>query len=159
MFDLSGEKFNAEEQKAYDAGGINAALRVWKKNQKEADKKAREAAKKKRQAAAQAGVSINKLDDLQEELASYGAQNSATTVQYYSHAKQEIPSLTTKQYTQKLHEIGGEDYKIAQKEMLHYFDTHNLTDSERTQLWKAYGNWSTIPVLKKNGTWGTKKAK
>ena len=99
---------------------------------------------------------MDRLDDLQSELASYGAVDSSTTVRYYSHAKQTIPSLTPKGYTQKLKEIGGSDYKIDQKEMLTYLNKTGASQDEANKLWNAYGEWKSVPYLKKDGTWGKK---
>jgi hypothetical protein len=94
--------------------------------------------------------------DIQSELASYGAIDSKTTVKYYDHAKQTIPSLTPKGYANKLHEIGGDDYKISYKEMLAYFNKKNPSQEEAEKYWRAYGTWKTTPYRKKDGTWGKK---
>lgn len=144
------------EQAAYDQGGPSAAVQAWQTKQRQDEKKAREKEKKLKQAAREAGVSVEKLDDLQKELASYGASNSEKTVYYYNHAKQTIPSLTPKGYTQKLKEIGGSDYRIDQKEMITYLNKTGASQDEANKLWNAYGEWKSVPYLKKDGTWGKK---
>jgi hypothetical protein len=112
-----------------------------------------DAAEKKKNADFEgSGIDPSSKKDLQKELASYGANDTASTVKYYAHAKQVIPSLTTKQYADTLYKIGGSDYKIKQDEMLAYFNNNNLSDSEINTYWNAYGNWKTIPKLK-NGVW------
>ena len=112
-----------------------------------------DAAEKKKNADFEgSGIDPSSKKDLQKELASYGANDEASTVKYYAHAKQVIPSLTTKQYADTLYKIGGSDYKIKQDEMLAYFNNNNLSDSEINTIWNAYGNWKTIPKLK-NGVW------
>jgi hypothetical protein len=153
-FDTNPSK---EESEAYAKAGASAAIEAFQKKQKENDKKAREKAKKQNQIAREAGVSADNVGDLQKELASYGAIDSETTVKYYGHAKQTIPSLTPKQYVNNLHKIGGDDYKIQRPEMLSYFDKTNPSQEEAMKYWNAYGDWSTIPYLKKDGTWGAKK--
>lgn len=98
---------------------------------------------------------LNGGGDIQSQLASYGAIDSETTVKYYNHAKQTIPSLTPKGYAQKLHEIGGDDYKITQKEMLSYANDKGLSEDDMSKYWNAYGQWKRIPYLS-GGTWKAK---
>lgn len=98
---------------------------------------------------------LNGGGDIQSQLASYGAIDSETTVKYYNHAKQTIPSLTPKGYAQKLHEIGGDDYKITQKEMLSYANNKGLSEDDMSKYWNAYGQWKRIPYLS-NGRWKAK---
>lgn len=157
MYDAFNISKTKEEQAAYDKGGANAAIAEYQKAKKESDKKATKKASEEKQAAKAAGVSVDKMDDLQAQLASYGAIDSPDTVKYYGHAKQTIPSLTPKGYVNKLHEIGGNDYKIQQDEMLSYLTRTNASQEEANKLWNAYGDWKTIPYLKKDGTWGKKK--
>jgi hypothetical protein len=98
---------------------------------------------------------LNGGGDIQSQLASYGAIDSETTVKYYNHAKQTIPSLTPKGYVQKLHEIGGDDYKITQKEMLSYANDKGLSEDDMSKYWNAYGQWKRIPYLS-GETWKAK---
>lgn len=70
-----------------------------------------------------------------------------------------IPTLTPQQYVTTVKKIDTSgNNSIEQKEMLEYFDKNNVSQAEAKELWK-YGDWKTIPVLKKNGKWGTKKVK
>jgi hypothetical protein len=156
MYDAFDTNPSKAETEAYAKGGASAAIEAYQQKQKEDDKKAREKAKKKQDAAKEAGVSVENMDNLQSQLASYGAIDSETTVKYYNHAKQTIPSLTPKGYAQKLHEIGGDDYKITQKEMLTYANNKGLSESDMNTYWKAYGDWKKLPYLS-NGTWKAKK--
>jgi len=155
MYNAKSINLSDDEQAAYNKGGIDAVLKVWESNKKEKNRKAREKEAKQREDAQKAGVSVEKMESLQDELASYGAINSPTTVQYYNHAKQTIPSLTTKGYAQKLREIGGDDYKITQKELLSYANNKGLSESDMNTYWSAYGQWKKNPYLS-NGTWKAK---
>lgn len=100
---------------------------------------------------------MKKFGDVQKELASYGAKNSSETVKYYNHAKQTIPSLTPKDYVGYLHKIGGTDYKISQDELLEYANVKGLSESKMNTYWNAFGEWSRIPKLNKNGEWTVSK--
>ena len=73
-------------------------------------------------------------------------------MKYYDHARQTIPSLTPKGYANKLREIGGDDRKISQKEMLAYANSKNLSQEDMTRYWNAFGEWKRQPKLV-NGTW------
>ena len=86
--------------------------------------------KKKQKQATEAGVSVDQLDNVQEQLASYGAIDSPTTVKYYNNAKQVIPSLTPKGYANYLNTIGGSDYKISQTELLSYGNNNSLSEED-----------------------------
>lgn len=141
-----------EEQAAYDKGGIDAALKVWQKNKREKEKKAREKEKKLKQAAREAGVSPRVLDRLQGELAENGAKDSPTTVYYYNLARKEFPRLTTKAYTNKLRQYGGEDMKITKKELTAAANKEHWSQAEMEQNFRAFGEWKKIPKLV-NGTW------
>jgi len=134
----SKEKSAMWEKSGHDGSNF---INHYKKEKKVEEKKAEQKEVKK-------GV--------QAELASYGAEDSSTTVKFYNHAKQTIPSLTPKGYARKLQEIGGNDYKISQKELLAYATKKNLSQEEMTKYWNAFGEWSTKPYRKKDGTWGKK---
>jgi hypothetical protein len=134
----SKEKSAMWEKSGHDGSNF---INHYKKEKKVEEKKAEQKEVKK-------GV--------QAELASYGAEDSSTTVKFYNHAKQTIPSLTPKGYAKKLHEIGGNDYKISQRELLAYATKKNLSQEEMTKYWNAFGEWSTKPYRKKDGTWGKK---
>lgn len=134
----SKEKSAMWEKSGHDGSNF---INHYKKEKKVEEKKAEQKEVKK-------GV--------QAELASYGAEDSSTTVKFYNHAKQTIPSLTPKGYARKLQEIGGNDYKISQRELLAYATKKNLSQEEMTKYWNAFGEWSTKPYRKKDGTWGKK---
>ena len=153
--DVKGVNFSDEEQAAYDKGGIDAALKVWKQNKAEKDQKAKEKEQKKSEQAKKANMSVEQMENVQEQLANAGAIDSPTTVEYYNRAKQTIPSLTPKSYANYLHQIGGNDYKISQKEMISYGNSNNLSEDDMNRYWNAFGNWKRNPVLV-NGTWKAK---
>jgi hypothetical protein len=147
MYDAFGSDVCStnKEKAAYEKGGAEAAINEYKRAQAETERKAKEKADK-------AGVSVQQLGDLRKQLAGYGAVDSDTTVKYYNHARQTIPSLTTKEYAETVRHIGGEDKKISQKEMLNYFNTNNLDADTVNRYWNAYGEWKRVPKLK-NGKW------
>ena len=140
------------EQAAYDQGGPSAAVQAWQTKQRQDEKKAREKEKKLKQAAREAGVSPRALDRLQGELASYGATDSPTTVYYYNHARAVYPNMSTKAYTNKLRQYGGEDMKITKKELTAAANKEHWSQAEMEQNFRAFGEWKKIPKLV-NGTW------
>lgn len=141
-----------EDKERWEAAGHDVT-RYWKlydaaQNKKAADEKAVQNTIK--------SAGIGDAEQTQKELASYGAIDSPKTVEYYAKAKQVIPSLTTKEYTGYLHDIGGSDYKIEQKEFLAYANKNKLPADKVNNYWKAFGNWKTIPKLVK-GQWKAAK--
>jgi hypothetical protein len=154
MYDAFGSNVCStdKEKAAYEKGGAEAAINEYRRAQAETERKAKEKAAKNQEAADKAGVSVQQLGDLRKQLAGYGAVDSDTTVKYYNHARQTIPSLTTKEYAETVRHIGGEDKKISQKEMLNYFNTNNLDADTVNKYWNAYGEWKRVPKLK-NGKW------
>lgn len=152
----SKEKTKMWEDSGHDGSTFVKEYQTAKKQQEKQDAEKAEKKNKKADATAKAvGVSKDQLGDLQSQLASYGAIDSPTTVEFYSHAKQTIPSLTPKGYAQKLREIGGDDYKITQKEMLAYANDKGLSEVDMNKYWNAYGQWKRIPYLS-GGTWKAK---
>jgi hypothetical protein len=151
LFDMSKTQ---KKQNMWEAAGEDGSnfIKEYQKSQAEAAKKAKQKEQKKKAKAAELGMSVDKAENLQKELASYGAINSQTTVEYYKHAKQTIPSLTPKGYARKLQEIGGEDRKITQKELKAYANKKNLSQEEMTRYWNAFGKWKKSPKYV-NGTW------
>lgn len=151
LFDMSKTQ---KKQNMWEAAGEDGSnfIKEYQKSQVEAAKKAEQKEQKKKAKAAELGMSVDKAENLQKELASYGAINSQTTVEYYKHAKQTIPSLTPKGYARKLQEIGGEDRKITQKELKAYANKKNLSQEEMTRYWNAFGKWKKSPKYV-NGTW------
>lgn len=139
-------------REAYEKGGTTGLNQYLIKKKDEEYRK--QAAEKKM--FSDAGISSGSPEDIQKELASYGAIDSKKTVEYYAHARKTIPSLTTKEYANTLHKIGGSDYKITQDEMLNYFNNNSLSESQINTYWNAYGNWKTVPKLKK-GVWKASK--
>ena len=155
FFNTRDVSLTKKEQEAYDKGGAQAVVDTWKQEKAEKEQKAKEKAQKKREQAKKANMSVEKMESVQEQLAAAGAIDSPTTVEYYDHARQTIPSLTPKSYANYLHQIGGNDYKITQKEMLSYANNNSLSESDMTKYWNAFGKWKKIPYLK-NGTWKAK---
>lgn len=154
MYDAFGSNVCStdKEKAAYEKGGAEAAINEYRRATAEAERKAAKDAAERKKDATDAGVSVTQLDTLQKQLADAGAINSPDTVKYYNHAKQTIPSLTTKEYAETVRHIGGEDKKISQKEMLNYFNTNNLDAETVNKYWNAYGEWKRVPKLK-NGKW------
>lgn len=75
----------------------------------------------------------------------------------YEQAKKFYPSMTVEKYTSTFKSLDGSagskaNGDISQKELLQYYNTHDMTDAERNQMWKAYGDptWKGVPVLKYN---------
>jgi len=158
MYDALATNPSKAETEAYEKGGASAAIKAYNDNQEEKATKKTESKKatkkdddKVARVKALNGTELSG-EELQDQLASYGAIDSEKTVYYYNHAKQTIPSLTPQEYAGYLNKIGGSDYKITQKEMLNYGNSNHLSESEMNKYWNAFGEWKRIPVLK-NGTW------
>ena len=141
-----------EDKKRWEAAGHDVT-RYWKLY---------DAAERKATAEAQAvqneikSAGIGDAEQTQKELASYGAIDSPSTVEYYAKAKKVIPSLTTKEYAGYLYDIGGSDYKIKQEEFLNYANKNKLPEDKVKLYWNAFGNWKTIPKLVQ-GQWKARK--
>lgn len=132
---------------------VKTYWKMYDRDQREAQKNNAE----KQQFIKSAGVTST--EDTQKELASYGAEDSPTTVEFYARAKKEIPSLTPKIYSQYLKSIGGNNMKINQDELIFYANRNKLSEKEINTYWKAFGNdWKQIPKLDKNGNWTKGKA-
>lgn len=91
---------------------------------------------------------------LVEELNDLGVKGTSAD-KLYNHAKEKIPSLTTEQFATTFNKINTDgNTSIKQDEMFAYFKKNHLTEKQASDLWKAYGDWKTIPYLKEDGTWG-----
>lgn len=152
---LLPEILTKTEKERFDSvkGDVDRYWKSYDKDQKAATAKEAE----KQQTIKNAGVTS--VEDIQKELASYGAEDSPTTVEFYARAKKEISSLTPKIYSQYLKSIGGNNMKINQDELIFYANRNKLSEKEINTYWKAFGNdWKQIPKLDKNGNWTAGKA-
>lgn len=87
----------------------------------------------------------------------------ASAVYVYQSAKKEggtIPSIKdfAKTY-KKMDSYGDNNGSVSQKEFSAYLDSGNYSLEEATSLAQTYGDWKSIPYLKKDGHWGFHKAK
>lgn len=87
----------------------------------------------------------------------------ASAVYVYQSAKKEggtIPSIKdfAKTY-KKMDSYGDNNGNVSQKEFSAYLDSGNYSLEEATSLAQTYGDWKSIPYLKKDGHWGFHKAK
>jgi hypothetical protein len=154
VYDAFGSKVCStdKEKAAYKKGGATAAINEYRRATAEDKRKTAEKAVKREEDATEAGVSVTQLDTLQKQLADAGAINSPDTVKYYNHAKQTIPSLTVKEYTDNVRRIGGTDMKVSQKDMLNYLNTNNVGAEEGMKYWNTYISGKKLPRLT-NGKW------
>lgn len=83
----------------------------------------------------------------------------------YDSAKKTIPTITADEFAKTFKAIDTGSTKnpnkpnqtISQDEAIAYMNKNKMSQSKGMEIWNAYGNWQTVPVLDENGTW--KKAK
>jgi len=156
---------NSKGFNAYKDGGIPSLLDYYKKeNAKDIANESGLDSKTKASQDIQNDILNGNTEKAQEKIseASHILDSGINSHGYdvYTARKANIDNMDNwiSEY-KKIDSLGNADGFVNQKEFISAIKKNGWSEQDAVKYSKLYGNWETIPYLKKDGTWGFHKAK